>query len=71
MTKEERLAEIRAKIGAKIGWEQAGSIYRWYEAAKEIGCPNCGIDFRSQPDEYNIYPHFTGGCKDFNINTDA
>jgi hypothetical protein len=26
-------------------------------------CPNCNLDFKPQPAEYNIAPHFMGGCR--------
>lgn len=57
-----RLNELKAKIAGRIGFAEAQDLYRWYAVVKDIGCPNCGIDFREMPPEHNIYPHWTGAC---------
>lgn len=60
-----RLNELKARIVGKIGFAEANDLYRWYGVVKEAGgCPNCGLDFNATPPETNIYPHWTGACKD-------
>jgi hypothetical protein len=63
LTPEERLASLKAALADKIGPEEAADIVRWYGVVKDVGCPNCGVDFRTLGDEGNLYPHFMGGCK--------
>lgn len=57
-----RLAECKAKLAGKIGIEEAHNLTLWYAVVHDIGCPNCGVDFRDMHPEANLYPHFTGGC---------
>jgi hypothetical protein len=57
-----RLTELKAKLAGKIGFEEASDISAWYSAVHEIGCPNCGADFKTFHPCMNLYPHFTGEC---------
>jgi hypothetical protein len=59
-----RLHDLRARLAGKIGMCEAESIVAWYIAVKDVGCPNCGIDFTKTPPETNIYMHWTGGCRE-------
>jgi hypothetical protein len=41
-------------------------INHWYNKWLEQGgkCPNCGIIFDQMPPIQNLYPHWTGACKE-------
>jgi hypothetical protein len=44
------------------GWYPDKSpLGEWYAINKGI-CPNCGINFKNVPPEFNIYPHFAKQC---------
>jgi hypothetical protein len=60
--KQARLAALKAQLVGKIGFEEAQDITYWYAAVHDVGCPNCGVDFREFSPETNLYPHFKGMC---------
>lgn len=63
--KLEENSRLRRELGMKIGGISAvPSITDWYQSARVKGCPNCGLDFSTQRPESNIYPHWTGACKE-------
>jgi hypothetical protein len=48
------------------GWyPQEDPIIVWYRNNNGV-CTTCGIDLKEMPPEFNIYPHFTGACKQEN-----
>jgi hypothetical protein len=40
-----------------------GDINYWYFVNKGR-CPKCGLDMWRMDPAYNIYPHFTGSCRE-------
>jgi len=40
----------------------AATDIRFWAGLHQV-CPNCGIDFRACPPEFNLFPHYTGTCK--------
>lgn len=38
-------------------------IYAWYRVHKDL-CPNCGWVLKDMHPMQNLYPHWTGACKE-------
>lgn len=60
--KEQRLLQIKTELAGKLGAEEMCDIGAWYAKVRNVGCPNCGIDFSELGRMANLYPHWTGGC---------
>ena len=53
---------MKELFDAIFGDESFSDVPEWY--LHQDTCPNCGIDLNELRPESNLYPHFTGGCKD-------